>query len=133
MPPVWAEPSAPKLTGKSLFCAAAGFDGDGVADRVQHADAVHPAQIEDDLIAAGCWDGASNQAGIAALGYDAGPYPGAEFDDCRDLRSGLGQHHAQRLVAGQAAPVGLKGRAVLGRDPASRRRRRRRLHRRHQH
>ncbi|MCY1301337.1 hypothetical protein D9M70_509420 [compost metagenome] len=92
----------------------AGFDGNGVVERIDLADAVEPLQRQHHRIAPGRRRGAAAQAGIAALRHHRHLVRMAGMDRGRDFLGGAGTQHGQRLAAVALAPVGQVGGLVGG-------------------
>ncbi len=65
---------------------AAGLDRHREVDRVDRADAVHPAQCQDDVVALARRDAAADEPGVAALRHD------------REPRGGADPHHRRHLL-----------------------------------
>ena len=112
-PPIWHEPSEPRLEWKQAFGRvrgllylrenAARLDGDRIIERLETADAVHAAQRQHDLRSARIGRGAAAVAGVAPVRNDADSMPATDAHDACDVGGTCGQSD-QRRAAGKEMP-----------------------------
>ena len=123
-PPIWHEPSEPRLSGNNRSAAvrsglyvgkdAARFDRDRVVERLDLANAAHALERQHDLRAARIRRRSAAIARVAAVRNDSDPVLGTDADDARDLSGAVRQDDERSPAGEEAAEIVNEGLDLLG-------------------